>query len=193
MAQDSQVKNKQPIDILEGQIRECFGKVVYTHKTQEKCADIALTTHNQIKLLQIILSVATTTGIFITILGKNQLSAILSIIVSTLLTILNTYTKDYDLGAISQRHTEAASQLWSIRESYFSLLTDIKTRKLDIEKIMNKRDILQKELADIYQGAPRTNIKAYRAAVKGLKVDEELTFTDKEIDMFLPKELRRNR
>lgn len=27
-------------NILEGQLRECYGRVVYTHKTHEKCADI---------------------------------------------------------------------------------------------------------------------------------------------------------
>ena len=26
--------------ILEGQLRECYGRVVYSHKTHEKCADI---------------------------------------------------------------------------------------------------------------------------------------------------------
>ena len=25
--------------VLEGQLRECFGRVVYSHKTHEKCAD----------------------------------------------------------------------------------------------------------------------------------------------------------
>ncbi|MEH0992030.1 hypothetical protein V7J87_28835, partial [Klebsiella pneumoniae] len=28
--------------ILEGQIRECYGRVVYSHKTHEKCADILI-------------------------------------------------------------------------------------------------------------------------------------------------------
>lgn len=28
--------------ILEGQLRESFGRVVYSHKTHEKCADILL-------------------------------------------------------------------------------------------------------------------------------------------------------
>lgn len=35
--------------ILEGQLRECYGRVVYTHKTQEKCADILLKRHSCIK------------------------------------------------------------------------------------------------------------------------------------------------
>ena len=50
--------------ILEGQLRECFGRVVYSHETHEKCADILLSRLSQIKLWQIILS-AVTTGSFI--------------------------------------------------------------------------------------------------------------------------------
>ena len=30
------------LSILEGQLRECYGRTVYSHKTHEKCADILL-------------------------------------------------------------------------------------------------------------------------------------------------------
>ncbi|HBZ7626306.1 TPA: hypothetical protein MM125_003488, partial [Klebsiella pneumoniae] len=42
--------------ILEGQIRECYGRVVYSHKTHEKCADILIRKHENIKLWQIVVS-----------------------------------------------------------------------------------------------------------------------------------------
>ena len=61
MVQDSQ------INILEGQIRECFGRVVWSHKTQEKCADIVSDRNNCITTVQIILSALITTGILVTI------------------------------------------------------------------------------------------------------------------------------
>lgn len=48
--------------VLEGQLRECFGRVVYSHKTHEKCADILVKHLSRIKLGQIILSAITTTG-----------------------------------------------------------------------------------------------------------------------------------
>ena len=99
--------------------------------------------------------------------------------------------KDYDLGEITQKHTNAANDLWDIRETYFSMLTDMRTENLSVNQIINKRDELQKRLLNIYAGSPRTNSKAYKAATKALKINEELTFSDKEIDAFLPKELRR--
>jgi len=42
-------------NFLEGQLRECYGRVVYSHKTHEKCADILLERLSAIKLWQIIL------------------------------------------------------------------------------------------------------------------------------------------
>ncbi len=43
----------------------------------------------------------------------------------------------------------------------------------------------------IYIGSPRTLGKAYNEASKALKSMEEMTFSDAEIDSFLPKELRK--
>ena len=42
------------INILEAQIRECFARVAWTHKTHEKCADILNTRNSNIKLIQIL-------------------------------------------------------------------------------------------------------------------------------------------
>ena len=183
--------HKHETDIIEAQIREIYGRVVWSHKAQEKCADTALKIHNRIKFWQIVLSGITTTSIIITIFGESQLGLIIGIVVSTILFGLNTYTKDYDLGEIAQKHSNAANELWNLREDYLSFLTDIKINQLSISQIIEKRDGLQSNLFNIYGGSPRTNSKAYKEATKSLKLDEELTFSDEEIDLFLPKELRK--
>jgi len=191
MAQNSQADKTQQVEILEAQIRECFGRVVYSHKTQEKCADIVFKLHKRLKMTLIIISAIVTTSLLIKIFGDNEWALIVGVILSTTLFGLNTYMKDFDLGEIAQKHTSAANELWDIRETYLSLLTDIKTEQLSINQITNQRDELQKRLLNIYNGSPRTNYKAYKDASKALKINEELTFSDKEIDAFLPKELRR--
>jgi hypothetical protein len=38
--QTNQINNDDSIKVLESQIRECFGRVVFSHKTHEKCSDI---------------------------------------------------------------------------------------------------------------------------------------------------------
>lgn len=188
MEPNSQVRN---INILEAQIRECFGRVVYSHKTQEKCADILQSRHKYLKVIQIILSALITTGLVVKLFGDNQIALYVSVILSTILLALNSYMKDYDLGEIIQKHTNAATELWNIREFYLSLLVDIKSKVVSIEQIIIKRDELQNKLLNIYSGSPRTYSKAYKEASSALKLNEELTFSDEEIDTFLPLELRK--
>jgi len=180
-------------EVLESQIRELYGRVLWTHKTQEKCADIVLKRHVRIKIAQIILSAITTTGILIAVFGENKVIGVVSAIISALLFGLNTYTKDYDLGEIAQKHSSTATDLWNIRESYLSLLTDLKTGKLTPDEIRAKRDTLQEDLYSVYNGYPRTLNKAYEEATKGLKNKEEMTFSDEEIDKLLPIDLRKNK
>jgi hypothetical protein len=191
MVNDSHSYSTDPFDNLEAQLRECFGRVVYSHKTQEKCADIVFALHKRIKFWQIFLSAVTTTSFFTKILGNSDWGLYVGAVTSTLLFALNTYTKDYDLGEIAQKHTNAAVDLWSIRESYLSLITDLRSRILTKEDILVKRDELQEKLSMTYAGSPRTNHKAYKLASKALQSNEELTFSDDEIDAFLPKTLRK--
>ncbi len=84
--------------ILEGQLRECFGRVVYSHKTHEKCADILLSRLGKIKIWQIILSAITTGGFIAAVFDTGKVGVVAGIIVSTGLLVLNAYTKNYDLG-----------------------------------------------------------------------------------------------
>lgn len=191
MEQNSQDEKSIQIEILQSQIRETFGRVVYSHKTQEKCADIVLKLHKKLKLLLIIISALVTTSFFVKIFGDNQWSLIVGVILSTILLGLNTYTKDYDLGEIAQKHTNAANDLWDIRECFLSLLTDMRAGLLSVNQIVARRDELQNRLYNVYSGSPRTNSKAYKEAQQALKLNEELTFSDEEIDVFLPKELRK--
>ena len=179
------------INVLEGQLRECYGRVVYSHKTHEKCADILLERQGCIKLWQIIISALVTGGIVSTFFGTKEVGAAISGVLSTSLLALNAYTKDYDLGEIAQKHRQAGSDLWIIREKYLSLLTDIRVGDVALELIRAQRDALTQELHGVYAGAPSTNFKAYSKAQDALKKLEDMTFSDEEIDAFLPKELKR--
>lgn len=177
--------------ILEAQLRECYGRVVYSHKTHEKCADILLEQQGRIKSWQIVLSAVITGGIVSTLFGTKEIGAAISAVLSASLLALNAYTKDYDLGEIAQKHRQAGSDLWIIREKYLSLLTDIRVGDVPLELIRVQRDALTEELHGVYAGAPSTNYAAYKKAQEALKKQEDMTFSDEEIDAFLPKELKR--
>jgi hypothetical protein len=179
---------------IESQIRECFGRVVYTTKTHEKDADLCMQWLGRVKLAQIVLSALTTGGLVTVLIGEpqtSQIAAIVSAVISTALLILNAYIKDVDPGQQAEQHKKTATELWNIRESYLSLLADLRAADVDMHLVRKKRDDLQTELADIYSSAPRTTPKAYKYAGQGLKLREEMTFSDDEIDKLLPVTLRK--
>ncbi len=190
MAQSSQSKPEKHL-VLEGQLRECYGRVVYSHKTHEKCADILLRRHMFLKNAKIFLSALTTCGILSTLFGSGDVGVVVAGVVSTLLLILNAYTKNYDLGEIAQKHKNAAANLWLIREKYLSLLTDLSIDNRSLKPLQEQRDILLDELSKAYMGSPTTILKAYKVAQAALQVREDMTFSDAEIDAFLPTELHR--
>lgn len=180
------------LNILESQLRENYGKIVYSHKTQEKCADILVKRNNFLKYFQIILSAFITTGLLLRVFKGAEWALITSTCLSALQFGLVSFLKEYNLGETIQKHNTAALELWNIREQYLSLLTDLKLGLLSMEHIIEKRDELHEKLTLTYKGSPRTFSSAYEKAQKALQINDELTFSDPEIDKLLPKELRKN-
>jgi hypothetical protein len=188
--QFSKLNMTKTLSAIEGQLRECYGRAVYSHKTHEKCADILLIRLARIKLIQIILSAITTGSFLTTLLGTGKEAVVIGIVVSTALLVLNAYAKNYDLGELAQKHKQAANDIWLIREQYLSLLTDLAASSKDAEEVRTERDRLVVALHAVYAGSPSTTYAAYRRAQASLKFNEEMTFSDEEIDAFLPKQLR---
>ncbi|MEI6420333.1 MAG: SLATT domain-containing protein, partial [bacterium] len=87
------------------------------------------------------------------------------------------------------KYKQSANQLWQIREKYSCLIADIMSEKIKEEDVKNKRDDLLKELDMVYKNSLPTSSKAYKLASNALKVNEEFTFSTKEINKFLPKDL----
>lgn len=174
---------------LESQIREAYGRIVYTFTCHNKIVQRMLSKNEKIKILQIVLSALTTGGFIVTIIADEKIAGILGALISISLLILNAYTKNFDLVETAQSHQKAADALWIIREEYVSLLTDFEL--LDDATVMAKRDELQNRTAEIYAQSPRTDSKSYAAAQRALKTEEEQTFSDDEIDVMLPNSIRR--
>lgn len=177
--------------LLESQIREIYGRVVYTHKTHEKCADVLKNRNDCLKITEIILSVLTTTSILVVVFGDGKVFQFLAALFSTALLGLTLYSKDYNLLALAEKHKHAALDILEIREKFLSLLVDIRIGNIDIINLQEARDKLNEQLVNTYRGAPKTINKAYKIASKALQENEEFTFSDEEIDKFLPANLRK--
>ncbi|QYU70433.1 SLATT domain-containing protein [Leptolyngbya sp. 15MV] len=177
---------------LEGQIRECFGRVVYSHKTHEKEGDLCAGTLRRFKIAQIVLAAITTSGALAILFTDDFILKAITALVSLVSLIVTGYMKGFDPGATAQKHRDTAADLWAIRESYLSLLTDLASGTMSDQDARQKRDDLQNALAAIYKSAPGTSPKAYGKAQKALQALEDYTFNPGEIDKFLPPALKRD-
>lgn len=177
---------------LEGQIRECFGRVVYSHKTHEKEGDLCAGTLRRFKIAQIVLAAITTSGALAILFTDDFTLKAITALVSLVSLIVTGYMKGFDPGATAQKHRDTAADLWAIRESYLSLLTDLADGTISDVDARQKRDDLQNALAAIYKSAPGTSPKAYGKAQTALQALEDYTFNPGEIDKFLPPALKRD-
>jgi len=171
-------------------IRESFGRVVYSHKTHEKDAEILNFQTIIIKWINIVLTTLTSGTLISTIL-TNQIALIYTSAFFSALTLAFTiFQLSFNPEISAENHRQIAKELWFIREKYVNLMADLINEKIDNEIIISRRDALIEQLKMIYKFAPITTTKAYKKAQKALKINEELTFSDKEINQFLPEKLR---
>lgn len=180
-------------DPLHSQLRELYGRMVYTHKTQEKESDRSRSRLLYWQNAQLILSSLSATGVLATIWGNCVVIKIVAAVISAILFGISAYLKNSDFGGRARCHAEAAAFLWDARERYLTMIVDLQSGKCDRLEICKRRDDLQTKLAAFFKSAPRTTAESYKQASVALQKNEEFTFSDEEIDRFLPEFLRLKR
>ena len=180
---------------LLAQVREAFGRVVYSHKTHEKQADICFRRH-RLQQAALISLTAVSSGTFLAsvlgVLVNPELASLATSFIALLVTAISLGTKTFKFGDESEAHRDIASRLWDVRESYLSLIADLMSDATSASQARARRDDLQAATRAAYADAPRTTDKAFNRASDGLQNNEEMTFTSGEIDQFLPEALRLN-
>lgn len=194
----AQLFQHDPRSTLESQVRECYGRCAYAHKTHERMAERFDKFHSKLKWANILLSALITGGAVGALLDSNGPLADYSTFagyatagLAILSLIFNSCMKEFDPGSLTQKHRETAASIWNIRESYLSLISDLLDDRFSLDAIRDRRDSLQERLHEIYSTAPPTDGVAYGEAQDRLKNKEDLTFSDDEIDHLLPTALRR--
>ena len=172
---------------LRGQIKESYGKLLYTYQTQQEAATLKRAMAICISNGQIILTAVSTCGVVSVLFGQVGIGAAVASITSASSLGLNLYTRGSNLPEEAEEHVRCADRLWVVLQDYESILTDFDD--LEVEEIRRCRDSLIKKQAEIYAEAPRTNNKAYEKARDRLKNGHQ-TFEPEEIDELLPSRLR---
>ena len=86
---------------------------------------------------------------------------------------------------------KTANALWDIRERLLILLIQIGVGEKEYDVLLSEYQIIQQDLKDIYDNSPTTLDKAVSLARKALKIDGDYTYTDEEIDSYLPAMCRK--
>ncbi len=179
---EQNLENNYRIKLRE-QIKESYGKIVYSFTAHEKNASRLKKYDSYIKVVQIILSALISVSLVSLIIENEIVSAIIGSILSFILLIINSLNKSFTFVERANKHIETADKLWIIREDYISLLTDFDV--LTIEEIVKKRDELKIQSSITYKNSDRTDKKSYKETQVALQIEEEQTFKDNELNNFL--------
>ncbi len=177
---------------LEAIVRQLFASVVWSHKIQCKQADIYKNRYNVLTVVSIIVSSLATAGIFTVIFADSIWVKIISAVLSFIVTAISAVLKTFDLSTLEKNHMKTANDLWDIRERLLILLIEIGVERKSYDELMDIYQNIQQDLKKIYDNSPTTLDKAVALAKKALKVESDYTYTDEEIDSFLPNVCRKN-
>ena len=138
-------------------------------------------------LLMMAVASSTTAAAF----GKGQGFVIGAAIFAALALIALLAHLTFDIDGSADAHRTCATRLWRIQEQYRILLSDLQDGALDSEAGRLRRDALMNELHAVYENAPVADPRAYQTVAREIVTAEEVTLTDKDIDLFLPKSLHK--
>lgn len=142
---------------------------------------------------RIVLSAITTSGICAVVFIDEYWLKVLTAIISMVSLFINSYFKVYDLKALQKQHKKSAIDLLELREEIIAVLCDIKIKKYNEDELAVKRnEILEKQMR-IYKECLDASNKAVERASENLKGRKDNTYTDEEIDSFLPILARKNK
>ncbi|MEX2442019.1 MAG: SLATT domain-containing protein [Alkalispirochaeta sp.] len=176
-------------------IRQNFANVVYTKTMHEICKEKEFRKRNRIIYADIALvTLSLVAMIFQAFYGFSIFASYLGMLFSILAITLLLIKLNFDPSSAYRQHERAANDLYEVREKYINLMADILQKTSNQDSIIGRRDELVRDTKRVYDTAPFRDRASYREAQMRLKKEqtdgEDFTFSDEEIDRFLPSELR---
>lgn len=151
---------------LWNQITDAAGNVLYTYDAHWLIVNRLKTRERGIKVFQIILTALSAGGFLTSVIAGIPWLSWVGGLTSALALALNLYALSFDLPTEIKRHTDAANDLWDVRESYKALMVDFDT--IAIDEIRKRRDAITKAVSRINKSYPGTDAKAFAKAQKNI-------------------------
>ena len=154
-------------EIIRKQITDSAGNVLYSYSAHWIIVKRMKKWQTFFKVIQIILTALSTGGFLTVAFSKHPylaywiggLSSATSLAIH--LCLLN-----FDMPDLIKKHTDAANDLWDVREDYKTLLIDYDL--LDFEQIRCQRDHLKDRVSEINKKYPETDDKSFLKAKKSI-------------------------
>jgi hypothetical protein len=171
--------------------RELYGRAVYSQKAQEKEREIWSRKAGWLNYINLTLITLTTAFAVVSAVLKPEWSLILTTIFAAASTAFVVGQTTFDPVGRESRHRTAAKELIWVRENLLFLIVRCHVAPEQGEQLLASLQTITRELTSIYKFAPDTSPKALESTRSALKAGE-FTFSDDEIDAFLPLTLRKN-
>lgn len=181
---------KEYID-LEDLIRPFHANVAWTHKIQEKQAEIYNKKYARIATINIFAASITSAGILSTIFADQMWLKIVSAVVSFVTVFLTALLKAFDFKEMAKANKSAATKLVILRDELRLLLHKVRKEMQPVAELTEEFADIQRRVHAVYQDAPQTTDKAVTMAGVALYERKDNTYTEEEMDMLLPESLRR--
>ena len=177
---------------LEDLVRTRYANVAWTHKIHEKQAEIHDHWYSTLAIINIVAASITSAGIVSLIFADQTWLKIVSAAVSFVTIFISALLKSFDLQSMAKANKATATKLVVIRDDLQTLILKIRQGEKSIVELTEEFEDLQKQVHAAYQDAPKTGDRAVKKAGVALKVNQDNTFSDAEIDMMLPDSLKRS-
>lgn len=177
--------------ILESSVRETLASVVWSHKIQEKQADICSNQFKVMETAKIVSASMTSVGIVSLIFTDQLWLKIVSALLSFISVFVSAFFKSFDLQTMVSQHKAAANNLLAIRDELKLIILQIHLEKDEPTALYEKYEDTVHQLDKVYADAPNTSDKAVAMARVALNITQDNTFSDEEIDHLLPDELKK--
>ncbi len=151
---------------LRKQIKEAGANVCYTYVAHWIIVNSANSLYRKLKSCQIVFSSASATGVIAFFIANISWLGWLGSFASAITLGLNLYMLNFNAAEKIKKHTDAANDLWKIRESYKSLLVDFDY--LSVGEIRENRDRLTDEVSRVNKAYPGTDENSFKKAQQAI-------------------------
>lgn len=149
--------------ILEDSVRNTFGSVVWSHKIQEKQADIYFLQYKCMETIKIATASLTSVGIVSLIFTDQMWLKVLSALISFVSVFISAFFKSFDLQTLVSAHNNSAQKMLKIRDELKLLLMLIHLKQKTVNELADMYEDIVEKLAVLYAEAPRTTDKAVKS------------------------------